>query len=332
MNAQAEATSRPHGRAPGSVVLSAESVTAGYRRHQILHDVSLDLVQGRTVGLVGESGSGKSTLARVFTGLLRPSAGRVLLDGDDLAGLKGRRLQNVRRRVQLIPQDPYASLDPRMTVGATIAEAIDPRRGSSRRHQAQVASWLETVALDASAARRYPHEFSGGQRQRIAIARALAVEPEVIVADEVTSALDSSVQAEVLNLLAGLRVRLGLTMLFISHDLAVIRHVSDEVAVMYLGRIIERAPVDQLFHEPRHPYTRLLLDSVPEGGVIHRPELTAEPPDPGDPPSGCAFHPRCPIGPMARAERDECLHELPVGREVACHHPLLASKKGQPHV
>ncbi|NUR88923.1 MAG: ABC transporter ATP-binding protein, partial [Nonomuraea sp.] len=228
-----------------------------------LREVSLAVGKGEIVGLVGESGSGKSTLAKALVGLVRPRSGRVLLDGADVGGLKGAALTAVRRRVQLVSQDPYASLNPRMTVGQAIAEAVDPRRADARRHRESVARWLETVALGADAAGRYPHEFSGGQRQRIAIARALAVEPDVIVADEITSALDCSVQAEVLNLLAGLRARLNLTMIFISHDLAVVRHVSDEVAVMRLGKIVEHGPARQVYASPEHPYTRRLIGSVP---------------------------------------------------------------------
>ncbi|WP_328808022.1 ATP-binding cassette domain-containing protein [Nonomuraea antri] len=247
--------------------LVAEHVTVvfghGSRAHLALDDVSLAVAPGRTLGLVGESGSGKSTLARAVVGLVRPRSGRILLDGADLGGLRRSELTRARRRVQLISQDPYASLNPRMTVGQAVAEAIDPRRADVRAHAAEVRRWLETVALDGAAMDRYPHEFSGGQRQRIAIARALAVEPDVIVADEITSALDCSVQAEVLNLLAGLRARLRLTMLFISHDLAVVRHVSDEVAVMRSGRIVEHGPCARVYGEPAHPYTRSLIDSVP---------------------------------------------------------------------
>lgn len=238
----------------------------GARRKTVLHGVDLALHRGRTLGLVGESGSGKSTLAKVVVGLVRPVAGHVTLDGADITGLRHRaELSRLRRRVQLIPQDPYGSLNPRMTVGETIAEAIDPRRAGLARHRSVVERHLARVALGADAADRYPHEFSGGQRQRIAIARALAVEPEVVIADEVTSALDCSVQAEVLNLLAELRRDIGLTMLFISHDLAVVRHVSDDVAVMRHGRLVEVGDVAEVFGAPREPYTRLLLDSVPGG-------------------------------------------------------------------
>ncbi|MFC4914105.1 ABC transporter ATP-binding protein [Actinomadura gamaensis] len=249
------------------MTLAAENVTVVYghgrRAHTVLGDVSLAVPQGTTLGLVGESGSGKSTLAKAMVGLVRPRSGRILLDGEEVSGLRGARLTAVRRRIQMISQDPHSSLDPRMRVGRALAEAIDPRRASARAHAGAVAEGLEMVSLDPDAADRYPHEFSGGQRQRIAIARALVARPDVIVADEITSALDCSVQAEVLNLLADLRVRLGLTMLFISHDLAVVRHVSDAVAVMHHGKIVERGPCDRVYDAPTHPYTRRLLGSAP---------------------------------------------------------------------
>lgn len=235
----------------------------GSGRRQVLRQVSLDLPAGRSLGLVGESGSGKSTVARAVVGLVRPHGGRILVDGQDLSLVRRDELRALRRRVQLIPQDPYASLDPRMTVGEALAEAIDPLRGRVREHRARVGDLLAKVALDPGAAERYPAAFSGGQRQRVAIARALAVEPELIIADEVTSALDCSVQAEVLGVLDGLRRDTGLTMLFISHDLAVVRHVSDEVAVISEGRIVERNTRTKLFGSPEHPYTRKLLASVP---------------------------------------------------------------------
>ncbi|WP_309053381.1 ABC transporter ATP-binding protein [Streptomyces sp.] len=247
--------------------LAVDDVTVafghGSRARTVLDRVSVGVRAGQTLGLVGESGSGKSTVARTVVGIHRPRSGRITLDGRDLTGLRGRALTAVRRRIQLVPQDPYASLDPRMTVGRAIAEAVDPVRADARRHAGTVTRWLETVALDASAADRYPHEFSGGQRQRIAVARALAVEPEVVIADEITSALDCSVQAEVLNLLSELRRTLDLTMVFISHDLAVVRHVSDEVAVLRHGELVEQGPCREVYRAPSHPYTRRLLASVP---------------------------------------------------------------------
>jgi len=239
-------------------ILSVQRLNVVFGRQHVLRDVSVDLPAGRTLGLVGESGSGKSTLAKAVVGLVRPASGRILLDGHDVS-------PKARRRVQMIPQDPYASLNPRMTVGQALAEAVDPRRGSVREHRQRVGELLGMVALDASAADRYPSEFSGGQRQRVAIARALAVKPDLIIADEVTSALDTSVQAEVLNVLRSLRAELSLTMLFISHDLAVVRHVCDRVAVLYRGEIVENTSRERLFARPEHDYTRLLLDSVPDG-------------------------------------------------------------------
>ncbi|SDK02006.1 ATP-binding cassette domain-containing protein [Streptomyces indicus] len=247
----------------------------GSRRKHVLHDVGLTLDEGRTLGLVGESGSGKSTLAKVVVGLVRPAAGRILIDGEDMAGAGRERIARLRRRIQLIPQDPYASLNPRMTVGDALAEAIDPLRGRAEAHRDTIAALLAKVSMDADAADRYPHAFSGGQRQRIAIARALAVGPEVIVADEVTSALDCSVQAEVLGVLRDLRASMRLTMLFISHDLAVVRHVSDEVAVMSGGRIVEHEQRDRIFASPQHDYTKLLLASVPDGKPLRERRGTA---------------------------------------------------------
>lgn len=244
-----------------SGVLDVEGIEVTFGDQRVLHSVNLSVDPGRTLGLVGESGSGKSTLAKAVVGLVRPSAGKVTLLGQDVT--HGRRSWQNLRSVQMIPQDPYASLDPRQTIGDTLAEAIDPRHGRFTRHRVRVEELLDQVALPASAAQRYPHEFSGGQRQRVAVARAVAVEPALIIADEVTSALDTSVQAEVLAVLRDLRTQLNLTMLFISHDLAVVRQVCDDVAVLRHGEIVEQATRDVLFGAPQNEYTRLLLDSVP---------------------------------------------------------------------
>jgi peptide/nickel transport system ATP-binding protein len=233
-----------------------------------LDDVSVAVQAGTTLGIVGESGSGKSTLAKTIVGIHRPSGGRILLDGADITAPDRRTRQSLRRRIQLIPQDPYSSLDPRRRIGETLAEAIDPRRAQPRRHNAEISRLLELVALPTATAERYPHEFSGGQRQRIAIARALAVRPELIIADEVTSALDVSTQAEVLSLLEDLKNNLGLTLVFISHNLAVVQRLSDTVLVLLHGRAVERGNAADIFQRPQHDYTRTLLESVP-GVELH---------------------------------------------------------------
>ncbi|WP_405539430.1 ATP-binding cassette domain-containing protein [Streptomyces sp. NBC_00075] len=250
---------------PAMVQITGLEVRYGHGRRAARVIPSLDLAirRGTTMGLVGESGSGKSTLAKVIVGLVAPTAGTVQVDGVNLAdGLAAGRAR-WRKLVQLIPQDPYSSLDPRMTIGVSIAGAIEPRRADVRRHADAVAYWLERVSLSPDMMWRYPHEFSGGQRQRIAVARALAVQPAFIVADEITSALDVSVQAEVLALVAELRAELDLTMLFISHNLAVVHQVCDDVAVMSRGELVEVAPSSELFLNPRNAYTMTLLDSVP---------------------------------------------------------------------
>ncbi|GAA0966174.1 ABC transporter ATP-binding protein [Frigoribacterium faeni] len=236
---------------------------SGGRAVRVLNGVDLTIGTGRTVGLVGESGSGKSTLAKALVGTVRPSAGSIRIAGVDTATLSRRDRAAMRRRVQMIPQDPYSSLDPRRTVGQALAEAIDPRRPDAKRHREQIIEWLRTVRMPDDAIDRFPHEFSGGQRQRVAIARGLVVNPEFVIADEITSALDVSVQAEILNLVARLRRELGLSMLFISHNLAVVRHVSDDVVVLYRGDVVEQGPTEQVYSDPQHPYTRALLDSVP---------------------------------------------------------------------
>lgn len=254
--------------------ISGLTVTLGHgaRAARILDDVSLAVPRGSTVGLVGESGSGKSTIAKTIVGIHSADSGEIRFDGHDLVRADRRTRARVRRRVQLIPQDPYSSLDPRRTVGQTLAEAIDPRRGRVGPHRERVVEALASVALGADAVGRYPHEFSGGQRQRIAIARALVTDPELVIADEITSALDVSTQAEILALLSGLREKLQLTMLFISHNLAVVNGMCDDVVVLLHGKIVEAGPTSQVFTAPTSEYTRRLIESVPGG-----PAFTLDP-------------------------------------------------------
>ena len=284
-------------------------------------DVNLSIGRGETYALVGESGSGKSTIARLAVGLLSPSRGRVIIDGVDIwAERDAATLRRLRRHIQMIFQDPYASLNPRWRVGAIVAEPIKAFGLIADRHarDARVGELLSLVGLDPRDARKFPHEFSGGQRQRIAIARALASNPDFIVCDEPTSALDVSVQAQVLNLLRELQERLGLTYLFISHNLAVVRHIATRVGVLYLGRVIEEAPARTLFAAPRHPYTRLLLDSVPDIKMTGRERMpiAGETPNPISPPPGCHFHPRCPYA------FDRCRVEKPSLKPVATDHAV----------
>ncbi len=266
---------------------------------QAVTDVSLSLDRGESVALVGESGSGKTTLGRMLLGLLAPSAGRVRFDGVDLASASAAQRRQLRRRMQIVFQDPQSSLDPRRTVGTQIADGLEIHNivpPADRR--ARVSELLAQVGLNSVHADRYPHEFSGGQRQRIGIARALATEPEFLLADEPVSALDLSVQAQVLDLLVDLRGRLGLALLFISHDLAVVRGLCERVAVMYLGRVMETGSVAQVFTAPRHPYTVALLSALPRLDAAQRRTrilLSGDPPSPADPPSGCVFRTRCPI-------------------------------------
>jgi peptide/nickel transport system ATP-binding protein len=288
-------------------------------------DVSLHVPKGGTLGLVGESGSGKSTVARAIVGLLPLAGGSVRLAGVDHTSLRSRTAPEYRRRVQMVFQDPSASLNPRMTVEAALREALARTPEVKRRDRSAAAvEMLGRVGLPASALPRYPHEFSGGQRQRIAIARALCVRPEVIVMDEVTSALDVSVQAAILNLLRALQTELGLSYLFISHDLAVVGLMSDLTAVMYLGRVVERGSTEALFGTPRHPYTRALLKSVPRLGAPRSPApVRGDLPDPRRPPSGCRFHTRCAVGPLNRPERQICRERDP--HEVADEMPHAAA-------
>jgi peptide/nickel transport system ATP-binding protein len=283
-------------------------------------DVSIDISRGETLGLVGESGCGKSTLGRLVLRLDDPTGGSIRFEGVDLAGLEGDALIEVRKKMQVIFQDPYSSLNPRMTVGQIIGEPIRVHRILPRAQIAErVAELLLLVGLFPYMALRYPHELSGGQRQRVGIARALAVEPRVVVCDEAVSALDVSIQGQVINLLEELQQRLGLTYLFIAHDLAVVRHISSKVAVMYLGRIVEYAPADALFANPKHPYTRALLAAAPvPDPVIERTRprtiIRGELPSPLNPPKGCVFHPRCPLA------TEECTMAVPATRELAAQH------------
>jgi peptide/nickel transport system ATP-binding protein len=292
---------------------------------QVVHavdDVSFDIARGSTLALVGESGCGKSTVARLLVGLHAASAGSVHFDGQELASLQGAERRVLQRRLQMIFQDPYASLNPRWTVEDIVAEPLREHALVAGRdaQRARVAELLLQVGLAAADAGKFPHQFSGGQRQRISIARALATQPEFLVCDEPTSALDVSVQAQVLNIMKRLQRQHGLTYLFISHNLAVVRHVADAVGVMYLGRLVEVAPKRELFATPRHPYTRMLLDAIPDVHMSGRARtpVQGEVPNPLQPPSGCAFHPRCPhANARCSAERPALVTTGNV--QVACH-------------
>jgi oligopeptide/dipeptide ABC transporter ATP-binding protein len=299
-------------------------------------DVSVEVRSGETLGVVGESGCGKSTLARLLLGLEPPSSGRVEVEGVDLATLGPRRLRAMRRRVQMVLQDPYASLNPRLTVANTLAEVVSVHRlARGPAVGTRVAHLLDMVGLGSSFAGRYPHELSGGQRQRVGIARALAVEPAVLVLDEPVSALDVSVRAEIMNLLVRLRDELGLTYVFISHDLSMVRHISDRIAVMYLGRIVELGSWRQVLDEPLHPYTVALRDAIPTPQPpAAESDLDAsirgEVPDPAHPPTGCPFHPRCPLAEATCREVRPELAELEPGHLAACHVAARSRRDAQP--
>ncbi|MCD6526888.1 MAG: dipeptide ABC transporter ATP-binding protein [Desulfuromonas sp.] len=284
--------------------------------------VSLTLNKGQTLGLVGESGCGKSTISKLIMGLLRPDSGSIRFRDQELSQLNARQWRPLRSQMQMIFQDPYASLNPRMTVNAILNEpfAIHTKLNQQQRRD-KVASLLEKVGLEPWHGQRYPHEFSGGQRQRIGIARALALQPELIIADEPVSALDLSIQAQIINLLDSLQEEFGLTYLFISHDLSVVEHLCDQVAVMYLGQIVEQAPVEQFYRQPAHPYSEALLQALP----VADPTRTAhrlpqgEVPSPLDPPPGCPFHPRCPYAISICRQQPPALLEIADQHVVACH-------------
>ncbi len=305
----------------------AKRLTGSRSSATVVHaveDVSLQVAKGETLGLVGESGCGKSTLGRVAAGILKPTSGRAEIDGAPV--MSGGR--KTTTRIQMVFQDPFASLNPRMRVGATLCEGPLAHGLITRAEiDSDVTRWLLAVGLDAAAAQRFPHQFSGGQRQRVAIARALAMRPDALVCDEPVASLDVSIQAQIINLFLQLRRDLNLTMLFISHDLSVVRHVSDRVAIMYLGRIVEAGQTEAIFTAPRHPYTRALLDSAPRLAADGAPvqdihPIRGELPSPINPPPGCAFHQRCAFA------QERCKAELPLlrpsgdQRETACHFPL----------
>ena len=319
----------------GGVLVQTENVSKEFpvggggllsRKHltvKAVEHVNVEIHAGETLGLVGESGSGKSTLGRLLLRLIEPTAGKVFFDGQDLSTIGRGALRQLRRKMQLVFQDPYASLNPRMKVAAIVGEGLEIHKlARGREKRDRIAELLRLVGLDPDAMGRYPHEFSGGQRQRIGIARALAVNPRFLVLDEPVSALDVSIQAQIINLLQDLQQQLQLTYLFIAHDLRVVEHISQRVAIMYLGKIVEVAEAEELYRNPRHPYTRALLSAIPVIDAEGKPErirLPGEVPSPVNPPAGCAFHPRCAYA------RDVCRTAEPRleggggGHAVACH-------------
>jgi oligopeptide/dipeptide ABC transporter ATP-binding protein len=325
-------------------ILRIENVTKDFdvsgtgfgRKHQYLravNDVSLDVYPGETLGIVGESGCGKSTLGRTILQLIRPSEGRILFDGRDLTRLSRKEMKAVRQDMQIIFQDPYSSLNPRMKVRDIIAEPLDNYISNRSEIAERVREVMEIVKLPVAYADRYPHEFSGGQRQRIGIARAIAIRPRLIICDEAVSALDVSVQAQILNLLKDIQRQTNVALVFISHNLGVVRHLSHRVAVMYLGKVVELASEHDLFENPKHPYTSALLSAIPEADYARRGTrkyLTGDIPSPINPPPGCPFHQRCPKAQLVCRSDTPVLAELELRHSAACHFPNT-SEEGIQH-
>jgi oligopeptide/dipeptide ABC transporter ATP-binding protein len=315
------------------VILSVQGLTKNYQLgsafsqgKDVVHavaDISIDIFEGETLGIVGESGCGKSTLGRMIVQLEKPTAGEIIFEGENLSHQKSRTLRSLRKRFQMIFQDPYASLNPRRQIGKIVEEPLRVHGVGKTERQSMARDLLSKVGLDEDAYEKYPHEFSGGQRQRVVIARALALQPRLIVADEPVSALDVSIQAQVLNLFMDLQDELKLTYIFIAHDLGVVRYVSDRIAVMYLGKIVELAPAEDLYQSPAHPYTKALLSANPRMGnedAVERIILTGDIPNPINQPDGCAFNPRCPkVQEICRTTSPQLVQ---LGnRQVSCHFP-----------